>query len=200
MAREPKRDRRKEKKSEMLDVRLPHGMKRDLQDAARQNGVTVSDAVRRMISSYIAQAAADRETADQGFIKMTIRKHPAKTLGTLGSAMAALALMFALPGTAEPDRDAQPLEHPKVVYPEEMAAKGISAKCEAKFDVSKDGRPENISVSCNNDGFIDATMNAVWTIRFAPKLVDGKPVRRSNVVYPIIYHIEGNTETIGGPL
>ena len=196
MTDKPRKTGRKEKKSEMLDVRLPYGMKRDLQDAARQNGETVSDAVRSLISGYIEKTRAATQTSTQDLIAMTFRKHPVKSAGAFGSAFAALAVFFAMPSTAQ---DVQPIAPPSVTYPADMIEIGASADCMATFDVSTEGRPENIDISCSRDGFDDSMMAAIWELRFEPKLVDGKPVRIKGVQYPIKYQLTESTVDIKGP-
>ncbi len=92
---------RKEKKSEMLDVRLPYGMKRALVAACKQQGVTVSDTVRGLISEYIAATEADVSNPKLKGIAMKILQNPRKTFGmTLVSAFAA-TLFLTSPSVAD---------------------------------------------------------------------------------------------------
>ena len=44
--------KRREKKSESLDIRLPFEQKREFMDATRKQGETASDALRRFIAAY----------------------------------------------------------------------------------------------------------------------------------------------------
>lgn len=100
MTKHPK-PTRKEKKSEMLDVRLPYGMKKSLVDACRKQGVTVSDTVRGLISEYIATAeAGDPEPALKG-IAMKISKNPRKTFGMTLTSMLAAIFLVAQPSLAD---------------------------------------------------------------------------------------------------
>ena len=87
-------NRKAEKKSEMLDVRLPYGLKKALVKACQRDGTTVSDKVRTLISDYVAEAEASQTQPALKDIAMTITKNPRKTL--LMSAAAALsAFLFA---------------------------------------------------------------------------------------------------------
>ena len=63
----------------------------------------------------------------------------------------------------------------------------MSSDCEISFDVTADGFTENVIPECELPGFIESARNAVLTLRFEPKMVDGKAVPRKNVVYPISY-------------
>ena len=94
---------RKEKKSEMLDVRLPYGMKRDLVTACRQQGVTVSDTVRQLISDYIDAVEAGSPSPAYKEIAMRIAKNPLKTLGMTLASATAFALFAVQPSAADDD-------------------------------------------------------------------------------------------------
>lgn len=98
---QPSKPSRKEKKSEMLDVRLPFGMKQALVKACKNQGVTVSDTVRGLITEYITVAEAGAPQPRLKGIAMKIARNPRKTLGmTLTSALAAVFLL-AQPSVAD---------------------------------------------------------------------------------------------------
>ena len=99
MTRKPKApsNRKAEKKSEMLDVRLPYGLKQALVKACKQDAVTVSDKVRALISDYVAEAEASQTQPVLKDIAMTITKNPRKTLG-----MTAIAAISAFLFAAQP--------------------------------------------------------------------------------------------------
>ena len=184
--------RRKEKKSEMLDVRLPFGMKQNLIRTAKKNGETVSQAVRGMIADYIERTDAATTQTETRLVPMTIQRNPRKTVAAFGSAVAAALFFSALPATTEDTAEPQPINVPEIVYPNAMIEMEISGTCEAKFDISKEGLPEDITVTCSNQGFVEAATSATKTLRFKPKLVDGKPVVQKGVTYPYWFRIEPN--------
>jgi len=100
MTKTPKSER-PEKKSEMLDVRLPYGMKQALVKACRKQGVTVSDTVRGLISEYISAAKAGSPQPKLKGIAMKIVQNPRKTLGmTLAASFSAIFLL-AQPSVAD---------------------------------------------------------------------------------------------------
>lgn len=189
--RKPKRP---EKKSESLDVRLPYRVKRNFMAAARTHGETASAAVRRFIEGYIAETEAGQSETAIKELTMTVKRNPMKSLAVAASAAMA-AFMFAAQPSIADDRDAQPIAPPKVTYPDAMIAQKIGSNCEIKFDVTAEGFVENVVPECDHPGFVDSARNAVLTLRFKPKFVDGKPVPRKNVVYPISYHIAFETPT-----
>ena len=187
---------RPEKKTEMIEVRLPHSKKEAFKRACEEEGITVSHAVRTFVDAYLRRSRRMKAKRIAKDISMTLIRNPLKTTGSLGGALAAAVGIAAL--TVSPshaDRNTQPIEHPAPVYPTDMAAENISAICNSHFDITPDGYVTNLSVECGHPGFIDATRNAVSTLRFEPKLVDGKPVTRTGVVYPmqfLIYDENGN--------
>ena len=190
MTTDRKTPRRKEKKSEMLDVRLPFGMKQNLIRTARQNGETVSQAVRGMIADYIERTDAAATPIERRLVPMTIKENPKKSLAAFGSAVAAAVFLTALPATTEDSAGPQPLNVPDVKYPKAMVQAGLSGSCETRFDISKEGLPVNIKVECSNEGFVGAARDATKTLIFKPKLVDGEPVVQKNVKYPFWFRVE----------
>ncbi|MEM9669904.1 MAG: hypothetical protein AAF950_13340 [Pseudomonadota bacterium] len=94
---------RKEKKSEMLDVRLPYGLKQALVQACKDQGVTVSDTVRRLISDYIDAVEASDHSPAITEIAMKIAHNPIKSFGMAVITASAFALFAAQPSVAEDD-------------------------------------------------------------------------------------------------
>ncbi|MGB3626497.1 MAG: energy transducer TonB [Henriciella sp.] len=89
------------------------------------------------------------------------------------------------------DRDAQPIERPVPAYPAAAGSAGREAMCYAMMDVNTSGAPEEILTACSSPEFNSATFNAMQSARFSPKVVDGRNVRRLNVVYPVQYCVDG---------
>lgn len=79
------------------------------------------------------------------------------------------------------DRDAQPLVRIPPMYPPRMAEQGKEGSCDADFDVSPEGKPYNVRVSCTNSGFASSAKRSVEKWKYNPKIVDGKAVSRVNV-------------------
>ena len=181
-----------EKKSESLEVRLPHSRKEAFMQACEENGVTASHAIRTFIDEYLKRSRRMKLKRIAQEISMTLIQNPLKTTGGIGALVTggfALSLMIATPVAA--DSNAQPISLPMPVYPIELAEAGISASCDATFNVDAEGFVEaDVEVDCTHPGFVDAVRNAVLTLRFEPKMEDGKAVRRTGVVYPMSFEIE----------
>lgn len=122
---------------------------------------------------------------------MTLIRNPLKTTtGLAGAVMAAFAIFTLTAAPTYADRDAQPIKPPVPQYPIDLAQRGLTADCEGAFSVSKTGFVEDdLVVTCTHPGFVEATRRAIETLEFAPKIVEGKPVRRTGVVYPISYQL-----------
>ena len=80
------------KKSEMLEVRLSHPDKLALQEKAADEGRTVSDVVRGLISSYLSQDAARSKPSLFMELLMAIKSKPKSLAATV---LACLAAPFA---------------------------------------------------------------------------------------------------------
>jgi Ca2+-binding EF-hand superfamily protein len=90
--------KRTPKKSESLEVRLPHGVKRAFMARARSRGRTASSLVREFIDSYLA--GADPGTENRRMLKRLAKPAIASTV--LGSVIA-LHLVAPTAASAEPD-------------------------------------------------------------------------------------------------
>lgn len=194
--------KRKAKKSETLDIRLPHEQKDAFMRATRQRGETASQAIRRFISAYVAETERMDGVQPLKEIVMTVTRHPAKTTGGIAATLAGFAAifaMFAAPSVA--DENAQPKNYPKVIYPLELIERGISGSCEVRFDVSERGFVEpGAKAECSHPGFVAAAESAVYTLEFEPLVIDGEAVRRTGVVYPFSFELYSDEEVrIEGP-
>jgi len=88
------------KKSEMLEVRLSHPDKLALQEKAADEGRTVSDVVRGLISSYLTQDAARSKPSLFMELLMAIKSKPKSLAATV---LACLAAPFAFSTSAFAD-------------------------------------------------------------------------------------------------
>lgn len=93
--------KRREKKSESLDIRLPFQQKQDFMAATRQNGETASQALRRFISNYIEDARLAEQYHPVQEISMTLAKHKLKTFATAAGAAIGVFSVAALPSAAD---------------------------------------------------------------------------------------------------
>lgn len=174
----------------MIEVRLPHSKKEAFKQACEEEGITVSHAVRTFVDAYLRRSRRMKAKRIAKDISMTLIRNPIKTTGGLGGAIAAafgIAVLSATPSFA--DRDTQPIDYPVPEYPIDLVEAGISAHCDNYFDVSPQGYVINLEVKCGHPGFVASARNAIATLRFKPKIVDGKPVIREGVVYPLEYRM-----------
>lgn len=189
-----KQDKYPEKLSERLEIRLHRSAKHRFLDACKRAGDTPSDILRTAMADYVAEVERAEQKTITRELSMAVIRNPLKTLTTAGLTLAAALAFTATPSFA--DRDAQPIEHPTwITYPIDMANQGITAECKAHFDVSADGFPRKITVECTHPGFVDTVERATARLRFRPKHVDGKPVKRRDVVYPYSFTLDEPEET-----
>lgn len=202
-------DKKREKKSDTLEVRLPHSKKEAFKSACEAEGITVSHAVRTFVDAYIRRSRRVKLKTITQDLTMTMIRNPLKTTGGFAATAAAIAAafsVFALPSAAEPVY-VQPLNLPKPVYPSQMAEQRISSECVSIFAISATGTVEpDIEVDCTEPGFENSTLDAIRTLRFEPKMENGVAVRIPNATYTLWYEIrfpdEGDTiftEDIFGP-
>lgn len=92
----------------------------------------------------------------------------------------------------EHNRDAQPLRRQPPGYPGRMAAGGIQGIALMRFDVDPRGRAQNVEVvfSAPHPDFGEAGQRAVRNWRYLPKLVDGEPVLREDVVTQFVFQLD----------
>lgn len=176
-----------EKLSERLEIRLPHSVKQRFLAACKRAGETPSDVLRTAMNGYIAEVETIEHQTFIQELTMKLVQSPLKALAMTGTSIAAAIMFTAAPSVA--DTDAQPLAHPHVVYPSDMVDQNRTADCVAKFDVDVNGKPESITVTCSDNGFVGAVHDAARTLRFEPKRADGRKIRRIGVEYPIEFKL-----------
>jgi protein TonB len=73
----------------------------------------------------------------------------------------------------------QPIEQTKPTMPREAALKGIEGFIKFRVDINEDGKPENITVTEaeNRSVFEQEARKALRKWKYAPRMVDGQPVR-----------------------
>ncbi|MEL8055523.1 MAG: hypothetical protein AAGK66_05165 [Pseudomonadota bacterium] len=141
---------KRKKKSETLDIRLPHEQKQAFMSAVRSNKETASEAIRRFIADYVSKAEATEHTNPVQELKMTLNRHRFKTFGTAAAAACGLSLIAAMPTAA-----ASPFEkldkNKDGVLTEGEILEGHDADIIAKLDTDGSGgvSPEELEAAGN---------------------------------------------------
>lgn len=195
---------RKEKKSEMIEVRIPHSKKQAFMKACEDEGITASHAIRTFIDAYLKRSRRMKVKQVAQELSMTLIRNPIKTTSTVSTAvLATLAISIFIAAPSAADRDAQPIAPPQIEWPkdvrisQEMMDGGFKETCDATFNVSAEGFVESpFDVLCSYPAFEQSVRAATMTLRFEPKIVDGKPVRRTGVVYPYIFTFEASADAV----
>ena len=123
----------------------------------------------------------------------------------LAAVFVALALVATGPASAESykeipseDRDAQPVRPPQPVYPMLAAYFGLSGRCEVRFNVDKRGYARKVKPYCSHQAFCKSARDAVGDVVFTPKVLNGQPVPRLSVVYPLWYTYDADAASDAG--
>ncbi|RIJ28821.1 hypothetical protein D1222_10605 [Henriciella algicola] len=101
------------------------------------------------------------------------------------------------------DRDAQPLTSPQPSYPFLASLFNVQGACEVRFSVDEEGLPFGLTTQCTQPIFCHEAERAVSRVRFLPKLVDGIPTVRRNVIYPLefrFWQYDPETDTWSDPI
>jgi|GEM_PF-4518296 len=94
---------RPEKKSETLEVRLPHSKKEAFKAACEEEGITASHAVRTFIDAYLKRSRRVKLKQIAEDITMKLFRNPLKTTGALGATLTAAILFGTSPSMADTD-------------------------------------------------------------------------------------------------
>lgn len=92
-----------EKKTETLEVRLPHTKKEAFKEACEAEGITASHAVRTFIDAYLKQSRRVKLKTISQEITMKLFRNPLKTAAAIGTSLTAAVLFAASPSVADPD-------------------------------------------------------------------------------------------------
>ena len=86
------------------------------------------------------------------------------------------------------DRDAQPLVRIPPIMPPRAEKSG---HCKARFDVSPEGAPFNVTTTyCTQRVFERATIKSVQKWKYNPKIVDGRSVSRTGVETKVSFRLQ----------
>ena len=141
---------KRKKKSETLDIRLPHEQKQAFMSAVRSNEETASNAIRRFIADYVSKAEATEHTNPVQELTMTLNRHRLKTLGTAAAAACGLSLIAAMPSAAASPFDKLDKNKDGVLTEGEIL-EGHDADIIAKLDTDGSGgvSPEELEAAGN---------------------------------------------------
>lgn len=131
--------RRKEKKSESIDIRLPYEQKREFMEATRKRGETASQALREFISTYIEEARLAENPNPVQEITMTLARHRLKTLATATGAALGVFSIAALPSAADSTAFEKLDKNKDGVITEGEILPGADADIIAKLDTDGSG-------------------------------------------------------------
>ena len=97
-----------------------------------------------------------------------------------------------LPGLSSPmdGRNLVAVREPMPSIPPGALARGISGRCDVRFDVDTAGRPQNVSAQCTDNVFKAEAERSVRRAEFLPAIRNGQPVIQKNAVYPIEFLVE----------
>ena len=131
--------KRREKKSESLDIRLPYQQKQDFMAATKQRGETASQALRQFISTYIEEARLEDQPNKVQEITMTLARHRLKSIATAAGAAIGVFSVTALPSAADSTAfDALDKNNDGIITEGEIAP-GHDADIIAKLDTDGSG-------------------------------------------------------------
>lgn len=87
---------------------------------------------------------------------------------------------------------AVPVRQPLPDYPPVALRKGLEGSCDVNFSIDAAGRPFNVEAICTDRVFESSSERAVRKAMFAAKVSNGQPVGQDNLVYPIVYDLNGD--------
>mgnify|MGYP001799416321 FL=1 len=131
--------KRREKKSESLDIRLPYQQKQDFMAATKQRGENASEALRRYIANYIEEARLAEQPHPVQEITMTLARHRFKSIATAAGAAIGVFSVTALPSAADPTAFEALDKNKDGVLTEGEIAPGFDADIIAKLDTDGSG-------------------------------------------------------------
>lgn len=131
--------KRREKKSESLDIRLPYQQKQDFMAATKQRGENASEALRRYIANYIEEARLAEQPHPVQEITMTLARHRFKSIATAAGAAIGVFSVTALPSAADPTAFEALDKNKDGVLTEGEIAPGYDADIIKKLDTDGSG-------------------------------------------------------------
>ncbi|GAB4128078.1 MAG: hypothetical protein Kow00104_13440 [Rhodothalassiaceae bacterium] len=107
-----------------------------------------------------------------------------------GDEATANLLKIAAAHNGEDDKEYLPLYRPQPIYPSRAQELGIEGHVIVSLTVGEDGRTSDVTVvESSNDYFIEPSIAAARNFRYAPRMVNGRPVRSEGVRYIFTYSL-----------
>lgn len=107
-----------------------------------------------------------------------------------GDEATAHLMQIAAARTSEEDKDYMPLYRPSPIYPGRAQELGIEGYVTVSLTVGEDGRTGEIAVvESSNDYLVEPSIAAARKFRYAPRMVNGRPVRTEGVRYIFTYSL-----------
>lgn len=131
--------KRREKKSESLDIRLPYQQKQDFMAATKQQGETASQVLRSFIADYIEDARLAEQPNTVQEITMTLARHRFKSIATAAGAAIGVFSVTALPSAADSTAFERLDKNSDGILTEGEIAPGFDADIIAKLDTDGSG-------------------------------------------------------------
>lgn len=79
-------------------------------------------------------------------------------------------------------------KNPVVEFPKAALDSGKVGTCEVRFNISKSGKPSEVSAECSDSIFDDAAISAVKKAKFEKTIQNGKAVKVYNLLLPIEFN------------
>jgi len=146
--------KRREKKSESLDIRLPYQQKQDFMAATKQQGETASQVLRGFISDYIEEARLAEQPSKVQEISMTLARHRFKSIATAAGAAIGVFSVTALPSAADSTVFEQLDKNKDGILTEGEIAPGFDADIIKKLDTDGSGGVSQAELEAAGDHII----------------------------------------------
>lgn len=108
------------------------------------------------------------------------------------AAVVALEIGLGARAFAKQTRDVQVEIWPVGRYPRLAEWLNLEGRCDVRFAIDEAGYAFAVQPSCTRKIFCYDAKRAVSAAKFSPKLVDGFPAVRTNVVLPMEYSMKGS--------
>ncbi|MEL6860542.1 MAG: energy transducer TonB [Pseudomonadota bacterium] len=141
-------------------------------------------------ASAIAERVGEMELADQFRDKANSTYIPERPLELLDGSEGDLAARMLATATAEsaPGFSGWYVrKHPVPDYPRRALERGVTGACDVVFDISVDGKPENVRSYCTSKMFNKEATRAIKRARFGH--AEETPTPAKGVVYPLWYSL-----------
>ncbi|MDX1706642.1 energy transducer TonB [Pseudidiomarina sp.] len=89
------------------------------------------------------------------------------------------------------ERDPKPLYRVNPRYPVLLVSRGLEGDVSARYDITESGFVENVEITEYSDrAFVKTSEDAIKQWRFAPRIVDGKPVTAKGYTVKLVFALD----------